>query len=86
MFEYIVEVQQRTLNEENHSRLTSEHELARAYLNDRRIKKAIDILEHVVAIDALILAQDDPDVSISKDLLASAYRMLEFRSSDELGM
>jgi hypothetical protein len=37
------------LAEEDHSQLASEHELARAYLNDRRIKEAIEMLEHVVA-------------------------------------
>jgi hypothetical protein len=36
MLEHVVEVRKRTLREEDHSRLISERELARAYLEDRR--------------------------------------------------
>ncbi|RBR26551.1 uncharacterized protein FIESC28_00668 [Fusarium coffeatum] len=35
--------------EKDHSRLASEHALASAYLDDRRIKDAIEMFEHVVA-------------------------------------
>lgn len=38
------------LQEEDHSRLASEHELVSAYLSDRRIKEAIKIFEHVVEV------------------------------------
>ncbi|KAI1317286.1 P-loop containing nucleoside triphosphate hydrolase protein [Xylariaceae sp. FL0255] len=37
--------------EEDHSRLASEHELASAYLDDQRIIEAVELLEHVVAIE-----------------------------------
>ncbi|KAH8757950.1 hypothetical protein F5883DRAFT_154219 [Diaporthe sp. PMI_573] len=48
--EDVWEWKQMTLQEEDHSRLTSEHALASAYLDDRRIKEAIEIFEHVVEV------------------------------------
>ncbi|KAK8048247.1 hypothetical protein PG994_009977 [Apiospora phragmitis] len=41
-------VQKTTLDEKDHDRLASQHELASAYLSARRISKAIEIFEHVV--------------------------------------
>ncbi|KAH7016518.1 uncharacterized protein B0I36DRAFT_254159, partial [Microdochium trichocladiopsis] len=77
MLEHVVAVQRETLDEKDYSRLTSEHELARAYLADRRIKEAIEMLEHVVAIEAQIYAEDDPERVLSVALLADAYIQLE---------
>ncbi|RYP81323.1 hypothetical protein DL769_002052 [Monosporascus sp. CRB-8-3] len=53
-----------------------QHELARAYLADGRIKDAIDVLERVVAIEAKIPDADDRDRVLSQKLLARAYDML----------
>lgn len=39
------------LSEKDHSPLVSEHALASAYLDDRRIKDTIEIFEHVVAVE-----------------------------------
>ncbi|KAH7009130.1 uncharacterized protein B0I36DRAFT_342974, partial [Microdochium trichocladiopsis] len=51
--------------------------LARAYPNDRRIKEAIEMFEHVVAVEAHNYAEDDPERVLSVDLLADAYIQLE---------
>ncbi|KAI3322899.1 hypothetical protein HD806DRAFT_544955 [Xylariaceae sp. AK1471] len=61
------------LPKEDHSRLASEHELARTYLADRRIKEAIEIFEHVVAVEKKTLAEGDHDRLASKHELARAY-------------
>ncbi|KAI1839727.1 hypothetical protein JX266_014060 [Neoarthrinium moseri] len=57
--------------------LASEHELARAYLSDRRISEVIGLLKHVVAIEAQLYDKDDPEREVSAGLLADAYRQLE---------
>ena len=63
----------KTLAEDNHSRLSSEHELATAYLEDRQIEKAINILEHVVAVRKKTQAEDDHFRLASEHELATAY-------------
>lgn len=63
------------LPEEDPPRLVSEHTLAVAYLQDRRIKEAIDIFEHVVAIEKTLDLSEDNRL-ISQDLLKQAYDML----------
>jgi hypothetical protein len=45
-----------------------------AYLADRQVKKAIELLEHVVSLDAKALAEDDPSRLDSQHELARAYR------------
>ncbi|KAI1166890.1 hypothetical protein F5B18DRAFT_648300 [Nemania serpens] len=64
------------LLEEDHSRLASEHQLASAYLNNRQIREAIELLEHVVDIDEG-LDMSDEDRRMSQDLLTEARSMLE---------
>ncbi|OBT95031.1 hypothetical protein VE01_07402 [Pseudogymnoascus verrucosus] len=54
-------------------RRSSEHELAKAYLDDRRIKEAIEIFEHVVAVRKRTLADEDHSRLASEHELASAY-------------
>ncbi|KAH8742299.1 hypothetical protein F5883DRAFT_671857, partial [Diaporthe sp. PMI_573] len=76
ILEHVVTVEKRTVPEEDHERFNSEHELARAYLYNRRIKDAIEILEHVVELEKGLLAEDDPDRLISQDLLEEAYGKL----------
>ncbi|KAK3345658.1 hypothetical protein B0H65DRAFT_410493, partial [Neurospora tetraspora] len=61
------------LAEEDDSRLTSKHALASAYLSDRRIKEAIEMLEHVVTVWKRTLAEDDHSRLTSKHELAKAY-------------
>jgi hypothetical protein len=73
----VVEVQREALDETDHSQLASKHELARAYLSDRRIKDAIEILEHVVAIEAEIRAENDSSRQLSVDLLHYCFERLE---------
>ena len=61
------------LNEKDHDRLTSEYELASAYLDDRRIKEAISIFEHVVAVKKRTQAEEDYNRLTSEHELARAY-------------
>uniref|UniRef100_A0A8H7NHZ5 Nucleoside phosphorylase domain-containing protein n=1 Tax=Bionectria ochroleuca TaxID=29856 RepID=A0A8H7NHZ5_BIOOC len=85
-FEAVCWWKQGHLFEKDHFRLTSEHALARAYLDDRRIKDAIEIFEHVVAIKDAIeifehvvavrketLDEKDHFRLTSEHALASAY-------------
>jgi len=51
--------------------------LQRAYLNDRRIKEAIQILEHVVAIRKKRLAEDDDERLASEHEVSRALRTAE---------
>lgn len=78
-------VWKRTLAEEDHERLTSEHELARAYLADRRIQEAIELLEHVVAVESRLFDEDDPDRLVSLELLDHARQQLEECGTSDSG-
>ncbi|KAI0102805.1 TPR-like protein [Nemania sp. FL0031] len=75
ILERIVAIEQRTMAEEDHDRLASEHELARAYLNNNnpQVGKAIAILECIVAIEQRTLAEEDQNRLASKHELARAY-------------
>ncbi|CEF83995.1 unnamed protein product [Fusarium graminearum] len=57
----------------DHSRLSSEHALANAYLNDRQVKDAIEILKHVVEVRKETLDEKDHNRLSSEHQLASAY-------------
>jgi tetratricopeptide (TPR) repeat protein len=61
------------LNEEDLDRLYSQHELARAYVIDGQDKKAVELLEHVVAVQEKVLAEDHPNQLASQHELARAY-------------
>ncbi|EWY97259.1 hypothetical protein FOYG_05727 [Fusarium oxysporum NRRL 32931] len=74
ILEHVVAVRKETLDEKDHYRLASEHELASAYRKDRRIKDAIEILEHVVAVWAEMLDEKDYYRLTSEQALATAYR------------
>jgi predicted Zn-dependent protease len=70
------------MQEEDHPhRLVSQHVLARAYLADGQTKKAIEILERVVAVETKMLAKDDPGQQLLRDLLQRCYEWLEGASS-----
>ncbi|KAG7406533.1 Nephrocystin-3 [Fusarium oxysporum f. sp. rapae] len=71
--EHVVKIRERISAEDHPSRLTSEHELARAYLDDGHTKKAVEMLEHVVEIRERILAEDHPHRLASEHVLAQAY-------------
>jgi tetratricopeptide (TPR) repeat protein len=55
------------------SRLASQHELARTYLANGQTKDAIQLLEHVVAIQETSLAKTHPSRLASQRELARAY-------------
>ncbi|OLN97674.1 Kinesin light chain 6 [Colletotrichum chlorophyti] len=59
---------------EDVSRLTSQHELARAYRADGRVKEAIELLKHVVKVKATTLDEGHLSRLASQHELARAYR------------
>ncbi|KAH9209059.1 hypothetical protein DL95DRAFT_310730, partial [Leptodontidium sp. 2 PMI_412] len=60
LFEQEVEIRKTTLAETHPSRLDSQHNLARAYLDNKQVVEAIQLLEQVVKIDATTLAETHP--------------------------
>jgi tetratricopeptide (TPR) repeat protein len=72
-FEATSEWRREHFTKDDDSRLTSEHALASAYLDDRRIKEAIKIFEHVVAVRKRTLTDEDQSRLTSEHALASAY-------------
>ena len=58
------------LAEDHPSRLASQYTLACAYLGNRQVGKAIELLEHVVKIQE----QNEHDRLASQRMLAYAYR------------
>ena len=60
--------------EEHPDRLASQHQLAGAYLADGQIKKAVKLLEHVVAVQKKVIAEEHPDQLASQHQLAWAYQ------------
>ncbi|KAM0145413.1 hypothetical protein ACHAPG_011617, partial [Botrytis cinerea] len=55
-------------------RLTSQHELARTYQANGQIKEAVALLEQVVKIEEITLAEDHPDRLASQHELARTYQ------------
>lgn len=68
------------LAEDHPDRLASQHELARVYHADGQVKKAVKLLEHVVAIQTDVLAEDHPDRLVSEQALANLCEDLLKRS------
>lgn len=62
------------LPEDDAHRLLTEHVLAMAYQANGQVKKAVGLLEHVVAIRAKMVAATDPDRLASQHELAIAYQ------------
>lgn len=60
LLEYVVEVQERTLNEEYPDRLASQHALAVAYQSNGQVKEVVELLEHVVAVQERTLDEEHP--------------------------
>lgn len=73
ILESVVEIRAATLDQNNPARLTSQHELASAYLSDGQIKEAIELLEDVIAMRRA-LAENNPGRLASQQMLAIAYR------------
>ncbi|KAH7147986.1 hypothetical protein DER46DRAFT_482859, partial [Fusarium sp. MPI-SDFR-AT-0072] len=71
--EHVVKIRERILEEDHPDRLTSEHELAGAYLADGQTRRAVEMLEHVVETRERILAEDHPYRLASENVLAGAY-------------
>jgi tetratricopeptide (TPR) repeat protein len=61
------------LPEDDENRLSTQHALATAYEANGQVKDAIQLLEHVVAIEGRVLAEDHPDRLASQHELARAY-------------
>jgi tetratricopeptide (TPR) repeat protein len=61
------------LEENDPDWLVSQHMLARAYIANGRIKEAIELLEHVVAVEAVVLPESHPNRLASQRELARAY-------------
>jgi tetratricopeptide (TPR) repeat protein len=62
------------LAETHPDRLTSQHNLARAYQDNGQITEAIKLLDQVVKIEATTLAETHPDRLDSLHNLAMAYQ------------
>ncbi len=52
------------LTEDHPNRLSFKHELARAYLCNAQVEEAIQLLEHIVGVEKISLAEDHPDRGI----------------------
>ena len=68
-----VEQRNSILVEDHPNRLSSQHELATAYIENGQIREAERLLEHVVEISERTLAEDHPDRLTSQNQLARAY-------------
>jgi tetratricopeptide (TPR) repeat protein len=65
--------QRAKLDKEDSDRLASQHALAMAYEADGQVKKAVELLEQVVAVREKVLAEDHPNRLASQHELAGAY-------------
>lgn len=74
LLEHVVGIHKEILVETDPYRLTSQHYLAQAYLDDRWVKEAITLLEYVVGIYEETLPEDHSDRLTSKHTLAGAYQ------------
>ena len=61
------------LDETDSKRLASQHALARAYEENGQVRKAVELLEHVVTVQEKLLAEDHPSRLASQHALAGAY-------------
>jgi tetratricopeptide (TPR) repeat protein len=73
LLEYIVKVQESTLVETHPTRLDSQHELARVYIQNGQTNEAVALLEHVVKVRDSTLKETHPARLASQHVLANAY-------------
>jgi tetratricopeptide (TPR) repeat protein len=73
LLEHGIKVRKTTLAETHPDRLSSQHELARAYQANGQNKEAIELLEHTVKVQKTTLAEPHPNQLDSQHELASAY-------------
>jgi tetratricopeptide (TPR) repeat protein len=73
LLEHVVKVRETTLADTHPYQLASQHELARAYLDNSQVKEALALLEHVIKIKETTLGETDPDRLASQNILAIAY-------------
>jgi len=73
LLQHVVQIRETKLAEDNSDRLTSQHELARAYQSNGQVQEAVELLQHVVQIEETKLAEDHPDRLASQHELAAAY-------------
>ncbi len=57
--------------------LASQHALARAFYAKGHVKEAVELLEHLVVIQAETLAEDHPDHLVSEKALAYLEKITE---------
>jgi tetratricopeptide (TPR) repeat protein len=62
------------LEEQDSDRLLSQHVLAMAYEADGQVKRAVELLGHVVAVREQVLAEEHPSRLASQHALAGAYQ------------
>jgi len=55
-------------------RVDSEYQLGRAYQVDGQVKRAVELLEHVVAVDAKIYIEEHPNRLTAQHELTSVYQ------------
>jgi tetratricopeptide (TPR) repeat protein len=67
-------VEEKVLAEKHPSRLASQHKLAGAYRADGQVEKAVELLEHVVAVREKMLTEEHPQRLASQHELARAYQ------------
>jgi hypothetical protein len=68
------------LAKDHPDRLASQHELARAYQANGRVKEAIELLEHVVIVKRKVVVEDHPSRLVSEELLIAFYHNVPWRS------
>ncbi|KAF2825327.1 hypothetical protein CC86DRAFT_294722, partial [Ophiobolus disseminans] len=64
------------LDEDDSDRLLSQHVLAIVYGADGQVQRAVELLEHVVAVEARTLRDDHPSRLVSVEALADMYAHL----------
>lgn len=67
-------------DEEHPSRLASQHELARAYQSNGQITQAMQLLEHVVAVQERTLDEEHPHRLESQRALQDVKQSIKVRS------
>ncbi|KFY07138.1 hypothetical protein V492_07413, partial [Pseudogymnoascus sp. VKM F-4246] len=69
----VVKLQEGALPVIHPSRLSSQHQLAQAYLGDSQTEKAIELLEHIVKTKEKVQPETNPGLLASQHELARAY-------------